>query len=121
MKTIKCDRLGYDNIAQFINDKQSDIFRYWIYRKIYTPFEQDKKYMDESIYEDDTCRCAYIRECIKLPDGDVLLGFEDAECFNDKDLKRDIQYCKLSEIRLEWYEGDQEEFEDEYYEDEDEE
>ena len=75
MKTIKCDRLGYDNIAQFINDKQSDIFRYWIYRRIYTPFEQDKKYMDESIYEDDTCRCAYIRDCIKLPDGDVLLVF----------------------------------------------
>ena len=101
----------YNSINAFVSYKEDTIFRYWIYRKVYTPFEQSQKYADESMYEDCECRFAYIRESIKLPDGDILLGLEDAQCFADKESKRNIVYCKLSEIRLEWYEGDQEDCE----------
>ena len=108
----------YNNFLDFMHDNKNTVFRYWIYRRQYTPYEQDQKFTDESVFEDIFCKQAYIRQCIFLPDGDILIGFVDAD-INSYDDKT-MQYCKLSEIRLESYSVDQEDEEeedDEYDED----
>ena len=99
--------IHHKSFGEFMADNQYCIYRYWIYRRGFTPYEQDNKFMDESMFEDETCRVAYIKECIDLPDGDILLGLLDADLINNEGIIS-IQYCKLSEIRLEFYEGDQE-------------
>ena len=100
----------YPNFIDFAMANENLPFRFWVYRRMYTPLEQDKKYMDESYYEDTYCKIAYIREVIILPDNDILLGFEDAEFAGDTDEEgrsdTAIWYYKLSEIRLERYDGD---------------
>ena len=102
--------IQYNSFESFVHQNHNRIFRYWIYRRIYTPFEQEKKFSDESMYEDDYCTCAYIRECISLGNGDYLLGFESVDfipdTIDDGEYLQSIMYCKLSEIRLEYYEGD---------------
>ena len=35
----------------FVLDNQDKIFRYYKYVRVWTPFELDKKYSDESIFE----------------------------------------------------------------------
>lgn len=97
----------YKDFNEFMTESQYCIYRYWVYRRGFTPYEQDKKFTDESMFEDTTCKTAYIRELINLPDGDILIGFLDADSININN-QISIQYYKLSEIRLEYYEGDQE-------------
>ena len=101
--------VSYNSFSSFAVKHQNNIFRYWIYRKVYTPYEIENKYTDESMYEDCFCKLAYIRECIDLPNGDILIGFLAADGDGKEEIgRRNIQYCRLSEIRLELYEGDQE-------------
>lgn len=102
------EQMTYNSFPDFCRQNKNIPFRYWIYRRIFTPYEQDKKYADDSFYEDSYCKVAYINSCIDLGNGDYLIGFEDTEAFHDKEMKRSIEFCKLSEIRLEWYEHDQE-------------
>lgn len=96
----------YESFGQFMRRHWNDLFRYWVYRRGFTPYEQDHKFSDESMYEDTLCNVAYIRECIQLPDGDILVGFLDEDA-TDTERTSYVQYCKLSEIRLELYSGDQ--------------
>ena len=93
------------NFSEFARRHSSDIFRYWIYRRMYTPLEQEEKDIDDGFFEDIYCKRAYIQEIIPLPDGDILIGFLDEDTIDDK-CSKNVQYCKLSEIRLELYEGD---------------
>lgn len=108
-------QLAYDDFKRFMYDNWNTIFRYWIYRRQYTPYEQDQKFTDESVFEDIFCKQAYIRQCIFLPDDDILIGFVnvDANSYDDKN----IQYCKLSEIRLESCSADQDDEEEDECED----
>lgn len=98
----------------FILDNSNKIFRYYKYKRVWTPFELDKKYSDESIFENGGyAEFVYIRQAIELPDGDILLKMEvtnnpdDDILYQDKD-EDDIlfKYEKLSDIVLEEYVGD---------------
>ena len=98
----------------FILDNSNKIFRYYKYKRVWTPFELDKKYSDESIFENGGyAEFVYIRQAIELPDGDILLKLEvtynpdDDILYQDKD-EEDIlfKYEKLSDIVLEEYVGD---------------
>lgn len=103
--------IQYNSFESFVHQNANRIFRYWVYRRLYTPYEQSQKFSDESMFEDDMCACAYIRECISLGNGEYMLGFEDALDVNcpEDDYSQHLKYYKLSEIRLEYYEGDSEE------------
>lgn len=100
---------SYSSFTSFAADNTDKLFRYWIYKRLFTPLEQEKKYIDQSEYEDNHCVVAYIVNVIDLQNGDYLIGFLDADSVHDGCF-RNIQYCKLSEIRLEWYEGDSNEY-----------
>ena len=93
----------------WVMDNSERIYRYWVYKRMFTPYEMDQKFSDESVYEDVTCSFGRIKEVVELPDGDIMLGFEDpeipedAECYN-------LKYHKLSEISLMYYPDDANEF-----------
>ena len=102
------------DMETFILDNQDKIFRYYKYVRVWTPYELDKKYSDESIFENGGyAEFVYIRQAIELPDGDVLLKMEvthnpdDDMLYQDEDENGIIyKYEKLSGIVLEEYEYD---------------
>lgn len=103
----------------FILDNQDKIFRMYKYKRVWTPFELDKKYSDESVYENGGyAEFVYIRQAIELPDGDILLKLErtndpeDKELYQDEDDEEEkitiYRYEKLSDIVLEEFSIDNE-------------
>lgn len=92
----------YTDFNAFIKAHEGDVFRYWIYRRIFTPYEQKECFIDESAFEDTHANVGIIKDCIPLGDGDFLLGFQpidDCDPYNATAFDF-IEYYKLSEIRL---------------------
>lgn len=87
-------------------DNDNRLYRYWVFKRMFTPDEQDGKYVDQSCFESDTCYLGYIVEAVELPDGDVLLGFEPSDLIGTQ-FEGAIHYYKLSEIRLEYCPADE--------------
>ena len=92
----------YNDFPAFLRAHMGEVFRYWVYRRGFTPYEQRECFMDESIFEDTHASVGIIRECISLGDRDFLIGFQPVddcgvEGVNVFDF---IEYYKLSEIRL---------------------
>ena len=85
--------IPYKSFEEFCEACDGRIFSYLIYRRVYTPYERERKFSDETYYEDDLHH-GVIVEVTHLPDGDYLIGFNRAE---EGSL---IEYVKLSEIRL---------------------
>lgn len=91
----------------FLNNTDT-IYRMQVYKRLYTPYEMDKAFVDETQFEDDW-RHVCICEAYELPDKDILLGVrriyedEDWHQFEDNWI---IEYYKLSEIRLSMYPDD---------------
>lgn len=93
---------SYTDFNAFIKAHEGEVFRYWIYRRVFTPYEQNQCFMDESVFEDSHANVGVIKECVPLGNGDFLLGFQpvdDCDPYNITTLDF-IEYCKLSEIRL---------------------
>ena len=102
----------HGSFEDFAKAYEGQILRYLIYRRMFTPREQEEKYIDESVYEDTHMNTGILREVTRLPDNDYLLGFavvaEDyAEGIN---LECGVEYVKLSEIRLYYYPVDAERY-----------
>lgn len=94
--------VSYKSLADFIRENPNRIYRYWIYRHGYTPYEQKQCYSDESLFEETRARLGVLREVIPLTDGNVLLGFaefiEDTSEITSE--VRALTYYRLSEIRM---------------------
>ena len=102
---------SWGDIHTWLSDVGEErVFRMWVFKKMFTPYEQDEKFSDESVYVDDICKYVMIKELIELPDGDLLIGFQDA----DSNIEY-LEYLKLSEIRLDYRPEDKERLEDEEY------
>lgn len=96
------------DIWTWLHDIEPRVFRYWVYRRMFTPKEQDAKFIDEGFYEDSYCKFGIIRECIQLPDNDILIGFQDAELYDSGTVLSDsISYFRLTEIRMAYCKCDQ--------------
>lgn len=93
---------SYQGMGDFLKANPNRIYRYWIYRHSYTPYEQKQCFMDQSRYEQDQAHFGVIRETIKLGEGDVLLGF--AEFIDDAseiyDSSASLAYYRLSDIHM---------------------
>lgn len=101
--------LEITNIGTWSRDLEGQVFRYLTYKKNWTPYEMDKKYSDESEFEEGGYyRFAYITNVIEIP-GDVLIEFTELSQgdfegqFEDAGFK---QYRRLSEIKLERFDID---------------
>lgn len=85
-------------------DNSDRIYRFVVYKKLFTPYEQDKKFSDESQFEDNHYRFGLIEEVIELGQGEWLLGFREVI---DCEVCSCISYFKLSDIQLSFFEQDQ--------------
>lgn len=85
-----------NNFEEFIHLNQNEIFRIAIYKRIFTPYEIENKFVDESIYEE--YKCVKIQQLFKL-DNDYLLGCQEVD-ISMGEVFDTIEFYKLSEIRL---------------------
>ena len=92
------------DMETWLLDFDERIFRFVVYKKLFTPYEQDKKFMDESQFEDTHFRFAFIEEAVELGNGEWLLGFLE---IIDGEICNNIDYYKLSDIQLSYFEIDQ--------------
>ena len=97
--------MQHNSFAEYLKTlPPNTVFRLWQYKRMFTPYEQDEKFMDESQYVNTTADKVRILDVINLPDGDLLLAttyaYGDGKCIN---------YYKLSEISLGKSEHDMEE------------
>lgn len=83
------------------------LFRFLVYRRMFTPYELDAKFVDETEYEDISYDFGRIEEAIDLGNGDWLLGIRNV--YPDEDLTESdtVSYYRLSEIRLAFREKDE--------------
>ena len=88
---------------EWIEAHKDDAFRYWVHKIVFTPYEIEQKFEDQSCFENDDCSYGYIIDYAILPDDDVLLGLSE-----DKD-GRYVSYYKLSAIDLALSKKDNEE------------
>ena len=93
---------GITDIGTWWNDEgKGKIFRYQIYKRMFTSHEQEEKYVDEDNYH-----FGFISNMMEIPD-DVLLEIEQGYFdINKFQLTGNKVYVKLSEIRLYQCESD---------------
>lgn len=99
---------NYSCFADFINKNEPRVIRFWVYKRIFTPLEMDKKFIDQGCYESNCSRIGVIREVIILPDNDLLLGIAEL-CEDVSDMLSDmrcLEYYKLSELRIAYFPRD---------------
>lgn len=81
------------------------IVRFLVYRRLFTPYEQEQAFIDETQFEGTRYRFGIIEEALDLGIGDWLLGIRE---IIDGESCDGIEYYRLSEIRLSYYESDRE-------------
>lgn len=92
------------DMETWLLDNDNRIFRYRVYRRLFTPFEQQIAFSDESCFESAGYLFGIIQEAVELSNGDWFIGIQ--EIIGDE-LQESISYYRLSEIRLEFYSEDQ--------------
>lgn len=97
------------DLETWIIDNSDKFYSVKKYMKVYTPYEYDKKYSDETRYEwEKTCK---IKEAIEIPN-DVLLGlqeyFDNYVTLSDNTIKCEVKeafggllYVRLSDVVIE--------------------
>lgn len=86
------------NFQDWLINKRDCVFGYQVYKRMFTPYEQDNKFIDESEFTDIHFQPARIVEGIDLSNGDFLIGFHNIS--DDDEDNNDVEYYRLSEIRL---------------------
>ena len=96
--------MQYNSFGEYLVTLPPDtIFRMWEYKRMFTPYEQEEKFSDESLYVNTQCEFIRIKDVITLPDGDLLLAVSPI------DLSEYVAYHKLSDISLAKTDKDMEE------------
>lgn len=93
------------DMETWLLDNEGRIFRFTVYRRMFTPKEQAAKYSDETYFEDGgTYQFGIVEEAVELGHGEWLLGIreicDDAVC-------EIVSYYRMSEIRLHCFDNDQ--------------
>ena len=91
------------DMETWFSDNSDRIYRFVVYKKLFTPYEQEQKFSDESQFEDTHYRFGFIEEAIELGHGEWLLGLRE---IIDGEVSA-INYFKLSDIQLSYFEQDQ--------------
>ena len=89
-------------MKKFFKKHKNDVFRYWLRKRMWTPYEMELKDPDQTDYEMLECAYGYIVEVVNLG-YDWLIGISDSL---DKNY---ISYYKLSDIELALSDNDQDE------------
>ena len=102
----------YGDFFSFLERNKDRLFRFWVYKRMFTPLEQEMMYTDQDVYEDYHAHTGIIKEAIIRTDKDLLLGFyiNAGTTSEEEDPYRHLEYYKLSEIRMEYRPVDMEEY-----------
>ena len=93
------------DMETWLLDNEGRVFRFLVYRRMFTPQEQAAQYSDETFYEDGgTYQFGIIEEAVELGHGEWLSGVREI-C--DSTLCEIVAYYRLSEIRLHCFNKDQ--------------
>lgn len=100
--------LNVIDLQTWLEKNEDTVFSFWVYRRGYTPYEQDQKFMDESQFEDSTADTARITEIVRLGEDKYMVGLrivyvEDGE---EEDFGM-TEYYMLDEIRLAVFDNQQ--------------
>lgn len=87
------------SIGEWIKQNENTQFFLWVYRRGYTPYEMDKRFIDQSHFENSVADTVRIVEIVNLHNGDYLLGTQ-SYCEIDDEYLNSVEYYKLSEVRL---------------------
>lgn len=95
------------DFIKYIKSEPDKIWRFLIYRRMFTPYEQECKFMDDGEFIDDSFNIAKIKEIFSVG-SDFIIVFDmvDSDSFEPYGCQ---EIYKLSEIRLSSYECDIEE------------
>lgn len=106
----------YDNFKQFFEQNPDRIYRYWVYRRMFTPYEQKQAYMDESFFEQSQALFGVVREVVPLPNGDLFLGIaaiaEDASELSADNRQMTYHHFSRMYVTEKWFESENELLED---------
>ena len=87
-------------MREFFENHRNDVFRYWIRRRMWTPYEMEQKDPYQAEYGDEECSFGYIVEAVDLG-YDWLIGISESQDATY------IEYFKLSGIELAFSDSDQ--------------
>ena len=92
----------YGDFLTFLLDNSERIYRFLFIKEVFTPYEMDKKFIDETIYTDISYQDGIIKEVINLENGDYLLGIQYLYDFDDLEREDDlrIEYHLLSKTKI---------------------
>ena len=93
-KEITMDKI--DGARAFIETVSGKVVRMWKYKRMFTPLEQEKKYVDQSEFIDDTCDEVFIIGIFEVF-GKVLIRYCPVD-FADFDENGKLIGCKYSEF-----------------------
>lgn len=92
------------DMETWLRDFDDRVYRFLVYKKMFTPFEQQNAFIDETQYEGNCYKLCLIKEAIDLGGGEWLLGLRPV--FDDGEVSDHIVYHKLSDIKLTLYDED---------------
>ena len=93
------------DMETWLHDNEDRIYRYLIYKTVFTPYEQQSAFVDESMYENGGhYTLGKLTEVIDIGN-DWFLGFRTIS--DDGRISGILEFVKLSEIRLEVFDCDQ--------------
>ena len=99
---------SYGSADAFFEHFWNRVIRFYVYRRMFTPMENDKKFSDQSMFESTHAGIGMVREIITLPNDDVLVGIAIiTEDVSDMDY---LEYYRLSELRLSYWPKDDYEY-----------
>ena len=90
-------------MKEFIERNKGKRFRYWIRKRMWTPYEMELKDKYQSDLEDEEAEYGYLVEAVDLG-YDWLIGITE-----DNPEPDHVHYYKLSEIEFAYSESDQDE------------
>ena len=90
----------YNNIQDFFKAIENRLIIYWVYKKKFTPYDNEVKSKDVDIYENNVGTEGMIKEVILLPDNDILLGLAQDMELIDYERNYYMDYYRLSEIHI---------------------
>lgn len=99
------------DIKCYFEKNSNTIYRLWEYKRMFTPYEVDKKFIDEGVFVDSMATFVKVVDVINIPN-DVLIKFrvlfEEYDDFNSETLVESdyFTFKRLSDICLEEYDSD---------------
>lgn len=110
-----------DGLHALADKYYGKIMRMWHIKKMFTPYEQDKKFIDQTIYEDDVAEHVFITGFYQI-NNRVLVEYVSVDCFDTDYIAPDgriicplydvgvTDFAFLDAISLAYYKNDTDEF-----------